>query len=72
MDDNAIAIVQGNYKLIRPRHSETFELYDLENDPAETTDLAAEMPDKVRELSATLDEWWASAMNMLKGADYRY
>lgn len=71
-DDNAITIIKDRYKLIRPRRSETFELYDLEIDPAETTDLAAEMPDKARELAATLNEWWASAMNSLRGADYRY
>jgi arylsulfatase A-like enzyme len=71
-DDNGIAIIQNRYKLLRPRHNIEFELYDLENDPAETRNLAATMPDKVREMSASLDAWMASAMNSLKGGDYRY
>ncbi len=49
-----------------------FELYYLEIDPAEINDLAATMPEKVRELSASLDAWMESAMQSLKGADYRY
>jgi arylsulfatase A-like enzyme len=71
-DDNGIAIIENRYKLLRPRRSEEFELYDLENDPAETKNLADAMPDKVAELSASLDAWMASAMRSLKGADYRY
>ena len=71
-DDNGIAIIENRYKLLRPKRSENFELYDLENDPAETTNLAGTMPDKVRELSATLDAWTESAMQSLKGSDYRY
>ncbi len=71
-NDNGIAIIQNRYKLLRPRRSKEFELYDLENDPAETSDLADTMPEKVRELSASLDVWMASAMKSLKGADYRY
>jgi len=71
-DDNGIAIIENRYKLLRPRGSEEFELYDLENDPAETRDLADDMPERVREMSASLDAWMASAMKSLKGGDYRY
>ena len=45
------------------------ELYDLEHDPAETTDLAAKMPEKVAEMQAELDTWLASAMHSLSSAD---
>jgi arylsulfatase A-like enzyme len=34
------------------------ELYDLEADPHETRNLAAERPELVRELEALLDAWW--------------
>ena len=34
------------------------ELYDLESDPHETKNLAAEHPDRVRQMQAKLDAWW--------------
>jgi uncharacterized sulfatase len=34
------------------------ELYHLANDPGETRDLAAEQPDKTKELRAALEVWW--------------
>ncbi len=37
------------------------ELYDMESDPGETTDLAADHPDLVQDLSAAYDEWWDDA-----------
>ena len=70
--ENGIALIQNRYKLLRTRTTTEFALYDLENDPAETTDLAAQMPDKVAEMATELDAWMASAMNSLKGADYTY
>ena len=33
------------------------ELYNLENDPTELTDLASEKPDILNELVARYDEW---------------
>lgn len=33
------------------------ELYDLETDPRETRDLAADQPERVRELRSRLDRW---------------
>ena len=33
-----------------------FELYNLENDPGETEDLAAKMPEKVNELKVIMEE----------------
>jgi hypothetical protein len=37
-----------------------FELYDLEADPGELTNLAAENPAIVHEMAAVLDEWYGS------------
>ena len=70
--ENGIALIQDRYKLLRTGNAKQFALYDLENDPAETTDLATEMPEKVAEMRAELDAWMTSAMNSLKGADYTY
>ena len=46
---------QGDF--FRADSSAAFELYDLESDPAETRDLAAEKPDLVRDLGARLREF---------------
>jgi arylsulfatase A-like enzyme len=39
-----------------------WELYDLESDPTEVNDLAAEHPEKVEEMSALYDAWADGAM----------
>lgn len=50
------AIRSGRWKLVAV-HGKPWELYDLETDRTEQKDLAARMPEKVRELSATWDAW---------------
>lgn len=51
------AIRSGNWKLIQFHEDNRAELYDLEKDPGETTDLAARTPNKVRDLRARLHHW---------------
>jgi uncharacterized sulfatase len=55
-------VIVGNWKLIAPhakhRPGAKPELYDLSQDPAETTDLAAKEPGQVDELMTRLDAWW--------------
>lgn len=53
--DHVDALRQGNTKLIA-RADDEFELYDLSNDPAETTDIAANKPKRVRQLAQKLRE----------------
>jgi arylsulfatase A-like enzyme len=58
-------IQRDNLKLIcfSEFHSglnQTFELYDLANDPMETRNLTAQKPDATRELAAALDAWMRS------------
>ena len=50
-------IRQGKWKLIRRYTGKPFELFDLEADLAEKTDLADTMPDKVKHLDARLTAW---------------
>jgi arylsulfatase A-like enzyme len=52
------AIVRlGDYKLIEFFEGPSYELYNLADDHGETKDLAAEMPEKVKELTEILDQW---------------
>jgi hypothetical protein len=47
---------QGRWKLVRQGQAE-FALYDLEQDPGETRDLAGTQPQRVAALSRLLEEW---------------
>ena len=47
----------GDWKLVREREQDRWELYDLANDIGETTDLADKMPEKVRELEKAWQAW---------------
>ncbi|MGB7324813.1 MAG: sulfatase-like hydrolase/transferase [Rubripirellula sp.] len=60
------AVRAGNFKLVRPfvtRGSKVqdsslpAELYDLDSDPTESTNIAAEYPDLVQELERDLQRW---------------
>ena len=63
-----IAVRRGDYKLVQPTgrgvepfspETARFELYDLDADPFETTDIAGENPELVAELIAAYDAWLA-------------
>jgi uncharacterized sulfatase len=50
-------VLEGRWKGIRERMDDsTFEVYDLENDLGETTNLAAARPDLVRQIAALMAE----------------
>ena len=51
------AMRQGRWKIVRPDPDEPLELYDLEQDFAETIDLAAKHPDVARDLWREFEEW---------------
>lgn len=52
------AIREGNYKLFERYEDGRVHLYDLEQDPGEQKDLAAEKPDLVKEMRGRLHEWY--------------
>ena len=62
------AIRVGRWKLLRRRDGA--ELYDLEADPNEARDVAAEHPERVRALGARLDAWAAKAAPPLYDASH--
>jgi len=66
-----------NSKTERPRsdngevETATYELYDLIEDPSETKNVAAEHPEIVEKMKATLERWRASCRASLAGEDYK-
>lgn len=54
MGDSSHAIRRGPWKLLKNRPDEKWELFNLENDPLETTDLSKSNPKKFNELAAAM------------------
>jgi arylsulfatase A-like enzyme len=54
------AIRDGAYKLIEFFEDDRVELYRMDEDGSESRDLAAQLPDKVRQLRRSLDAWQES------------
>jgi arylsulfatase A-like enzyme len=48
------ALIRGQYKLIKDFQAKRYELYDLDDDPGERRNLAAERPELLRELLVEL------------------
>lgn len=68
------AIIDGRFKLVlhEPRMGEPKrELFDLDADPAEKSDLFAQQPAIAVKLQTQLRQWQQSVLNSLTGADYR-
>jgi len=57
---------QGEWKLIQPSGRNgtgtSPELYNVLNDPKETTDVAANHPEMVAQLQIRIKEWWSEAL----------
>lgn len=67
----ADAVVDGRWKLLRgERGLRQAALFDLESDPGETTDVAAENPEVADRLTAWLDSWNSSVQASESGTDY--
>lgn len=65
------AWIDGAMKLVtQDLEKSVFELYDLETDPAETTDLADAQPETMARLAAGLRKWNDSVEASVAGADY--
>ena len=67
-------LISGDYKLVTTAAKgggETF-LYDLKNDPGETTDLSKKMPERFDVMLSKRDEIETSCQLSRDGADYKY
>lgn len=54
---NHAALRQGDWKIVRERPTNPWQLFDLSNDPAETTNLAERHPDRVHALQTQFAAW---------------
>jgi len=68
---NRVALIDNAYKLYSRDRGETFELFHLEDDPSERTDIAANHPELVQRMRSTLSAWRASCARSARGSDYR-
>ncbi len=60
----------GNRFKLHKLEAGTFELYDLEDDPTESKDLAAAKPELVQAMKTKLSAWQESVVKSLKRGDY--
>lgn len=51
------AIRIGKWKAIRPRKGGAWQLFDLDSDGTETSDLAKQEPERTRELADRFEAW---------------
>lgn len=58
-DAKMSAVRSGDYKLVRYDEDGKTELYNLTNDPGETTDLSGTMKEKTTDLEGKLSDWKA-------------
>lgn len=67
------SVLDGDWKLIEWYEDGSRELFNLREDPSETTNLAAKYPDKVNELAARLATWRqdVGALMPTPNPDYR-
>lgn len=66
-------MMNDRYKLIvegQAPNAKGYELYDIQNDPGETKNLADEFPEIVDKMAADLRKWQESVLNSLTGSDY--
>jgi len=65
-----VALIDNRYKIHSANRGKTFHLFDIVEDPAETTDLAAGKPEILNGLKQTLLKWRASCKGSLDGKDH--
>ena len=68
---NQLALVDNRYKIISQDKGESFELYDLVNDPSEKKDILTAQPEIAESLIERLRQFQASCRKSDDGADYQ-
>jgi len=57
------AVRSGRYKIVKPKGSDSFQLYDVVDDLGETKNLAADKPELVARLRQQFQRWMAELAN---------
>ncbi len=58
------AVRTGRWRFVNNK-----SLYDISNDPSETTDVAAAHPEVVEKLRKSFDQWWTSVLPLMVNED---
>ncbi|NMC19860.1 MAG: sulfatase [Thermogutta sp.] len=66
------AVRDGDWRLVQFFEDDHVELYNLRDDPKESRDLAARMPEKAKELKSKLEAWRAAVGAQLPTANPDY
>lgn len=61
------AVRTARWRLVQNR-----ELFDISTDPYESTDVAADYPEVVRQLQSKYDQWWKDTVPMMVNEDAPY
>jgi len=70
-DVEQFSIIKNNFKLISINSGESFQLYNLNDDPSESNDIFAENKKLAETMIFKLKEWQASCKNSALGKDYK-
>ena len=66
-----VSLTDNRYKIYSRNKGKTYMLFDLIEDPGEKKDLAAEKPEILQSMKATLEKWRKSCKDSLAGKDYK-
>jgi arylsulfatase A-like enzyme len=65
-----VSLTDNRYKIYSKNKGKSYMLFDLTEDPGEKKDLAAEKPQILQSMKATLTKWRNSCKDSLAGKDY--
>jgi len=68
---NQISLTDNRYKIYSKDGGQSYVLFDLIEDPGETSDLATEKPKILHSMRAKLEQWRKSCKESLAGKDYK-
>ncbi|MBN2326003.1 MAG: sulfatase-like hydrolase/transferase [Candidatus Omnitrophica bacterium] len=68
--NNQMSLVDNRYKIYSNDGGKSFELYDLIEDPSESTNLRDEKPEQVKKMTKQIDVWRDSCRKSKNGEDY--
>jgi arylsulfatase A-like enzyme len=70
-DVEQFSIIENDFKLISVNSGESFQLYNLKDDPTENINISKENSYIVEKLKTGLKEWQSSCKNSAAGNDYK-